>query len=79
LEEFFVYVEDQGALDFGELTSMAEERALRGARLRLIRVIHQGELVPGAEAVRLREHVAHVDYRFVESRPGWESIPVDWD
>ena len=56
---------------------MAKERASKGVKLRSITVVGLGELMPGKEVFKLREHVTHVEYRFEEKPPGWESVPED--
>lgn len=75
LEELVLYIETQNAFNIPELVNMAKERASKGARLRLITVVGLGELVPGKEVFKLREHVAHVEYRFEEKPPNWDNIP----
>jgi hypothetical protein len=77
LEELTLYVEVRKEFYILELMEMAKERALRGAKLRLITVVGLGELVSGKEVFKLREHVTHVEYRFEESAPKWHSILDD--
>ena len=74
LEELILYIETGGSIDLPELMSMAKERALGGTKLPSIMIIGLGELVPGREVFKLKEHVSRVDYRFREEPPNWESI-----
>jgi hypothetical protein len=77
LEELVLYVEERNAFSIPDLMSMAKERASEGAKLRSIVIVGLGELLPGRKVFKLREHVAHVEYRFEEKPPGWDSIPGD--
>jgi hypothetical protein len=74
LEELVLYVESRDAFNIPELMSMAKERASRGAKLSSITIVGLGELVSGKEVFKLREHVAHVDYRVEEEPPEWDDI-----
>ncbi|KAF9780842.1 hypothetical protein BJ322DRAFT_285542 [Thelephora terrestris] len=74
LEELTLYVEVRNEFHILELMEMAKERASRGAKLRSVTVVGLGELVSGKEVFKLREHVTHVEYRFEESAPEWDSI-----
>jgi len=78
LEELILYVEG-GSFDLPELMSTTKERALGGTKLPSIIIIGLGELVPGREVFRLKEHVSRVDYRFREEHPSWDNISEDWD
>jgi len=72
LEELILYVETQNAFNMPELMSMAKERESEGVGLRSITIVGLGELIPGKEVFKLREHVAHVEYRFEERPPIWD-------
>jgi hypothetical protein len=74
LEELVLYVESRNAFNIPELVCMAKERALRGSKLRSITIVGLGELMPGKEVLRLREHVAQVEYRFEGESPAWDDI-----
>ena len=75
LEELTLYVKDRNAFHIPELVSMAKQRASRGVKLRLIAIVGLGELLSGKEVFKLRDHVAHVEYRFEEVPPKWDSVP----
>jgi len=75
LEELVLYVETRNEFNIPELMNMAKERASKGAKLRSVTIVGLGELVPGKEVFKLRKHVAHVEYRFEENPPKWDSTP----
>ncbi|KAF9643332.1 hypothetical protein BDM02DRAFT_1523315 [Thelephora ganbajun] len=77
LEELVLYIEAWDAFNIPELVSMAKHRASKGAKLRSITIVGLGELVPGREVFKLREHVTHLEYRFEGNPPKWDSIPND--
>ncbi|KAF9650823.1 hypothetical protein BDM02DRAFT_3127484, partial [Thelephora ganbajun] len=77
LEELVLYIEAWDAFNIPELVTMAKHRASKGAKLRSITIVRLGELVPGKEVFKLREHVTHLEYRFEENPPKWDSIPND--
>jgi hypothetical protein len=72
LEELVLYVEARSAFNIPDLMHMAKERALKGAKLPSITIVGLGELVPGKEVFKLREHVARVEYRVGEVPPKWD-------
>ena len=75
LEELTLYVEDRNAFHIPELASMAKQRASKGAKLRSIAIVGLDQLVSGKEVFKLRDHVGHVEYRFEEVPPKWDSVP----
>ena len=75
LEDLTLYVEKRDGFNIPELESMVKERASKGAKLRSITIVGLDELVSGKEVFRLREHVAHVEYRFEAEPPKWDSVP----
>jgi len=79
LEELVLYVKKQSDFNLPELMSMAEGRALGGRKLQSITIVGLGDLVPGKEVFKLKEHVGHVDYKFREEPPKWDSIYEDGD
>ena len=74
LEKLILYVDTRDSFDIQELMNMAKERASSGAKLRSITIVGLGELLPGKEVFKLREHVTHVEYRFEENPPGWDHV-----
>jgi hypothetical protein len=40
----------------------------------LITIVGLGELAPGKEVFKLREHVARVEYKFEGEPPKWDDI-----
>ena len=79
LEEVIIYVEKRDAFHVPELVDMAKERVLVGAGLRSVTIVGLGELVPGKEVFKLRDYVGHVDYRFEDVPPKWDTIPEDFE
>ena len=77
LEELILYVKTRNGFQIPELMRMAKERASRGAKLRSITIVGLGDLLPGKEVFKLREHVTHVEYRVGENAPKWDSVPDD--
>ena len=77
LRDLILYIEARDAFNIPELMSMARERATRGTKPLSITMIGLGELLPGKGVFRLREHVAHVEYRVEESPPKWDDSPYD--
>jgi len=71
LEELILYVKTRDAFNMPELMSMAKERELEGMGLQSVTIVGLGELIPGKEVFKLREHVPHVEYRFEEKPPRW--------
>jgi hypothetical protein len=68
LEGLILFVKPRKTFNIPDLINMAKERASKGAKLPSITIVGLGELMPGKEAFKLREYVAHVDYR-VEKEP----------
>ena len=60
--------------EFLSILSMAEERALRGAKLSGITIVSSGALLT-TELFRLRKHVSHVEYKFYGTVPAWDALP----
>ena len=75
LEEIVLYIEDRDLLHVDELTKMAEERALRGAKLPAITIVDIDAFVPKKEVSRLRKHVSRVEYRLDDALPEWDTLP----
>ena len=74
LEKLVLYVREQDSFNITELISMAKGRALKGARLRVMMIVSLGEFVSGKEVFKLKAYVTHVEYRFEEKPPKWDSI-----
>jgi len=79
LEELILYVKERGSFNIKELMSMAKARASVGKKLPLITIVGVGQLVPEMEVFKLRvkEYVAHVNYRVMEEQPKWGSTSGD--
>jgi len=75
LKELILYVEARSGFYIEPLMIVAKERALRGAGLKLVTIVGLGELLPGKEVFKLREHVGRVEYRVEENPPEWDSTP----
>lgn len=77
LEELILYVETQEEFRIRHLMEMAEVRASRGAKLRSLKIVSLGELLPGKEVFQLKKYVEHVEYRIEENPPQRDSILDD--
>jgi len=75
LKELILYVEARSGFYIKSLMRMAKERESRGAKLRLVTIVGLGELLPGREVFKLREHVERVEYRVEENPPEWDGTP----
>ena len=75
LEELILYIKSQDNFHTKHLVSMAKKRASIDAKLSSITIVGLGELVPGKEVFRLREHVNHVHYRVDDEPPDWNYLP----
>ena len=75
LEHLVLYFESQDQFHIKHLTGMARERASRDAKLSSITIIGLGELVPGKEVFKLREHIERVRYRVEDEPPDWDYLP----
>jgi len=75
LGELILYIASQDQFHIGDLLTMTKERALRGAKLRSIRIVGLGGLTPAEGVYSLREHVAHVDYKVGDAPPDWDHVP----
>lgn len=74
LEELVLYIESsKDQFDIERLIDMAKNRASRGAKLSSITMVYTGALVPGTQALRLREYITHVEYRF-DVLPAWDVL-----
>ena len=76
LEEIILYIERSDRLYVEQLMSMAEERALRGAKLPAITIVSTESLAPTKEVFQLRKHVSRVEYKFDDAPPAWDTLPV---
>ena len=74
LEQVVLYVEEQTAFNIPELMCMAKERASAGKKLSSITIVGLGDLMPGREVFKLREHVTSVDYKVEDKPPNWDSV-----
>jgi len=75
LEELVIYVKSRDQFYIKYLISMAEKRASRDVKLSSITIVGLGELVPGKEVFKLREHIKHVHYRVDDEPPRWDYLP----
>ena len=74
LEELVLYIPSRHYFRAECLISMEKNRASRGVKLLSITIVGLGELAP-REVLKLREHIAHVEYRVEAARPAWDSVP----
>jgi hypothetical protein len=78
LEEFVLYIKSRDQFHTKHLISMAKNRASRGAKLSSITVFGLGELAPGNEVLKLREHVKRVEYKIDKELPDWDDLLGEW-
>lgn len=76
LKQISLYIKHSDLFHVDELVNMAEQRALRGAKLSVIKVtnmsaaaLEKGVLLP------LREHVGRVKYTISYKPPKWDILP----
>ena len=74
LEELALCVGSRDQFLIKYLLGMAKERASRGVKLSSITIVGLGELVPGKEVFKLREHVTRVDYRVDNAPPNLDHL-----
>jgi hypothetical protein len=74
LEELVFYINPWYLLDVEPLTRMAKNRASRGTELLSITFVGLLDRGPRQELLKLREHVAHVEYRLSVEAPTWDEI-----
>jgi len=74
LEKLILYVETQNSFGLPELLSMVKERASVGTKLPSLRIIGLGGFVPGVEALKLEEHISHLDFESRREPPNWDTI-----
>ena len=76
LKEIILHINCPDQLHFGELLSMTEGRALRGAKLSGVTIVSTETLVPTNQVFQLRKHVSRVEYEFGDAPPAWDTLPV---
>lgn len=78
LEEIILHIRKPDQFRINDLLRMAEERALRGAKLSAILIVSLDvAFVPTEEAVfQLRKHVSRVEHKFDDVLPEWDTLPV---
>ena len=79
MKELVLYVYSLLLLNLELLIRMAKNRASRGTKLPLIRIISQGPMVPEEEMIRLREHVTTVGYSIDDAFPAWDNTSYEDD
>jgi hypothetical protein len=73
MEELVIYARYQDMLHVKELFSMAKNRASRGVKLSSITISHPH--YRRREALKLREYVAHVEYKPGSTLVTWDYVP----
>ena len=74
LEELTLYIKSRIQFHLKPLISMAKERAARNAKLSSVTIVGLGELAPGKEVFKLREHVTRVGYSIDDTPPNWDDL-----
>ena len=74
LEEFVLYIKSRDQFHTEQLICMGKNRASRGTKLPSITVVDLGELAPKKGVLKLREHVARVEYRIDDVSPAWDDV-----
>ena len=77
LEDLLLYVLRLDVSNITDISSMAKERAVRGAKLSSITIVGVSELAPGVGVFKLREHVERVDYTVDNAIPDWDAHPSE--
>lgn len=54
---------------------MARNRASRGVKLSSVTIVDVGPCRLAEEALKLREHVAHMEHRVARNAPPWDHVP----
>jgi len=75
LEELVLYIKSQDQFRIKRLISMAKGRASRDVKLSSITIVGVGELAPGKEVFKLREHIERVHYWVDDEPPDWDDLP----
>ena len=76
MQKLILYTEDdRDLLNVKHLIAMAKNRASRGAKLSSVTFVDLGGNGRREEVLRLREHVAHVEYRVDVVTPTWNDLP----
>ena len=75
LEELVLYIESQDQFRIKRLISMVKGRASRDVKLSSITIAGVGELAPGKEVFKLREHIKRVHYWVDDEPPDWDVLP----
>ena len=77
LEELILYTKIPHFGDFRteDIIDMTRSRDLKGAKLLSIIIVGLNEFELGEEALKLREHVTHVEYRLNGKAPAWDYSP----
>jgi len=75
LEGLVLYIKSQDQFHIKQLISMAKGRVSRDAKLSSITIVGVGELAPGKEVFKLREHIKRVDYWVDDEPPDWDDLP----
>ena len=75
MEELVLYIKIWDVFDIRFLIKMAKNRASRGAKLSSITFVDRGGHGLREEALKLGEHVTHVEYRVDDTLPAWDDIP----
>ena len=75
MEELVFYIKFWYPIDIQLLIRMAKNRASRGAKLPSITFVDRSGCGLREEALKLREHVTHVEYRVDGTPPAWDDFP----
>ena len=75
LEELVLYIKSQDQFHIKRLNNMAKGRASRDAKLSSIMIVGVGELAPGREVFKLREHIERVHYWVDDESLDWDDLP----
>jgi len=74
LEELVIVLRNDGeAFDMEDVIRMAEARALRGKKLKSVRVVYRGDEPDPQDVLELRNHVRHVEHG-----PRVNAVDDDW-
>ena len=75
MEKLVLFVDSPSQICVWRLVRMAKNRASRGAKLSLVKVVDLGDLKLGRKVSGLSKHVMGVKYRVGGMLPAWDAVP----
>ena len=75
LEGLILWIRALEEFHIKDLLEMAEQRASKGAKLSMVVINCEHELVPAGDVLDLRRYVSHVEYKLEDWFPTWDVVP----